>query len=76
MTLSQSDRAIAIALDYLRQIGIVWSHHPSASEVQHAYERILSSVGTRPIEELIDLTIMRDPGSLAAVEVLTKLQPA
>jgi PAS domain S-box-containing protein len=75
-TLSQSDRAIAIALDYLRQIGIEWSHHPSASVVQREYQRILSYVGTRPIEELIDLPIMRDPGSLAAVEVLTKLQPA
>lgn len=75
-TLPQTRRAIAIALDYLRQIGIAWSHHPSASEVQREYERILSYVGIRPIEELFDLTIMGDPGPLAAVEVLTKLQPA
>jgi PAS domain S-box-containing protein len=75
-TLGQSDRAITIALDHLRQTGIVWSPHPSASEVQREYERILSYVGNRSIEELTDLTIMRDPESLAAVEVLTKLQPA
>ena len=40
------------------------------------YERIWSQLGSRPIEDLIDLPLMTDPASLATMDVLTKIGPA
>ena len=73
MTLDQSDRAVAVGLDYLRRLGIEWSPHPTEEEARREYERIWSQLGGRPIEELIELPLMSDPASLATLDVLTKL---
>jgi PAS domain S-box-containing protein len=72
-TLDQSDRAIAIALDYLRRLGIDWSSRPTEEQVRSEFERIWSRLGSRTIEELIDLPLMSDMASLATLDVLTKL---
>ncbi|HEX4340593.1 MAG TPA: AAA family ATPase [Polyangiaceae bacterium] len=72
-TLDQSDRAVAVCLDYLRQVGIEWSPHPNEEEVRREYESIGSRLAGRTIEELIDLPPMEDVASLATAEVLTKL---
>ena len=72
LTLDQSSRAVAVCLDYLRHVGIEWSLHPTEEEVRREYERIWSLLGSRTIEELIDLPLMDDPASLATVEVLTR----
>ncbi|WP_175154044.1 ATP-binding protein, partial [Paraburkholderia ultramafica] len=72
-TLSQSDRAVTICLDYLRHVGIEWSPHPQDEEARREYERIWSLLGSRTIEELIDLPLMEDAASLATVEALGKL---
>jgi PAS domain S-box-containing protein len=72
-TLDQSDRAIAIALEYLRRVGIDWCSRPTEEEVRCEFERIWSRVGSRAIEELIELPLMNDPASLATLDVLTKL---
>ena len=61
-TLDQSGRAVAVCLDYLRHLGIEWSPHPTEEEVRREYERIWSLLGSRTIEELIDLPLMRRPG--------------
>ncbi|MBB5464936.1 PAS domain S-box-containing protein [Paraburkholderia sp. CI2] len=71
-TLDQSGRAAAVGLNYLRQVGINWSHHPTDEETQHEYELIWSQLGSRPIEALLDLPLMSDPASLATVDVLIK----
>ena len=76
MTLSQSDRAVEVALDYLRYLGVEWSPHPVAQEAREEYDRIWINLGSRPIEQLIDLPLMSDPVSLATMDVLTKLLPA
>jgi predicted ATPase len=70
--LGQSDRAVAVCLDYLRHLGVEWSPHPTAEEVRHEYERLWSQLGNRDIEDLIDLPLMSDPVSLATLDVLTK----
>ena len=75
MTLDQSSRAIAVGLDYLRHQGIDWSPHPTEEEARREYERIWSQLGSRTIEALIELPLMRDPASLATMDVLTKLKP-
>jgi PAS domain S-box-containing protein len=74
-TLNRSDRAIAVALDYLRCVGIDWSPHPTVEEVRQEYEQIWSRLGSRTVEDLIDLPLMSDAESLATVEVLTKMWP-
>src|SRR6266481_5607971 len=74
-TLDQSSRAIAVGLDYLRHLGIDWSAHPKEDETRREYERIWSQLGSRMIEDLIELPLMSDPASLATMDVLTKIGP-
>ncbi|MBV8472047.1 MAG: PAS domain S-box protein [Hyphomicrobiales bacterium] len=69
--LGASDRAIELGLEYLRHVGIDWAAHPTAVEARREYERIWSQLGDREIEDLIDLPRMRDPESLATLDVLT-----
>ena len=52
-----------------------WSPHPTEEEARREYERIWSQLGSRTIEELIDLPLMSDPVSLATLDVLTKVVP-
>jgi PAS domain S-box-containing protein len=75
-TLDRSERAVAAGLDYLRQVGVDWPAHPSTEEARREYERIWSQLGSRTIEELIDLPLMSDPALLATLDVLIKLKPA
>ena len=72
MVLYQSDHAVAVCLDYLRHLGITWPLHPTDEEVRREYERIWPRLGSRSIEELIDLPLMRDAVSLATLDVLAK----
>ena len=69
------DRAVAVCLDYLRHLGVEWSPHPTEEEARREYERIWSQLGSRTIEELIELPLMSDPASLATLDVLTKIFP-
>jgi len=75
VTLDQTDRAIAVGLGYLRDLGAEWSPHPSEEEAMREYDRIWSQLGTRAIEDLIELPILRDPASLATLDILTQLLP-
>jgi PAS domain S-box-containing protein len=76
-TLDQSGRAVAVCLDYLRDLGVEWSPHPTDEDVRREYERTWSQLGSRAIEDLIGLPVMTDPASLATLDVLTKvLSPA
>jgi PAS domain S-box-containing protein len=72
-TLDQSSRAIAVGLEYLRHLGINWSPHPTNEEARREYEQVWSQLGSRMIEDLIDLPLMSDPASLATMDVLTKM---
>ena len=74
-TLDQSDRAVAVCLDYLRHLGVGWSPNPTEDEGRREYERIWSRLGSRAIEQLIELPLMSDPTSLATLDVLTKVLP-
>ena len=70
-TLDRSDRAVEVGLEYLRRVGIEWSPHPSNDEVSLEYERIWQQLGSRSIEELIDLPKVADPDWRATLDVLT-----
>jgi PAS domain S-box-containing protein len=68
----QLDRAVGVALDYLRHVGIECSPHPTEDEVRREYQQIWSHLGSRTIEDIADLPLMTDPESLATLEVLSK----
>src|SRR5262244_1128132 len=74
-TLDRSDRAIDVGLTYLCHLGVEWSPHPTEEEARREYERMWALLGSREIEELIDLPVMSDPVSLAMLDVLTKIVP-
>jgi predicted ATPase/GAF domain-containing protein len=74
-TLGRSDRAVEVCLEYLRRTGVHWSPHPSKDEVTREYEMIWRELGSRSIEELVDLPEMTDPDCRATVDVLTSIMP-
>ncbi|PSO24786.1 AAA family ATPase [Bradyrhizobium sp. MOS002] len=74
--LARSARALDVVLEYLRQVGIEWSPHPSDHDVRQEFDRLWQQLGTRPIESLIDLPVMNDTGTLATMNVLSKLVPS
>jgi predicted ATPase len=72
-TLDQSHRAVAVALDYLRHVGIEWSPHPTENEARREYEQTWSQLGSREIQHVTESPLMSDPESVATVDVLTKV---
>jgi PAS domain S-box-containing protein len=72
-TLDRSDRGVEVCLEFLRSGGTDWSAHPTKGEVQQEYERIWSRLGSRSIEDLVDLPLMSDPETLATLDVLTEV---
>ena len=73
-TLNRSERAVEAGLEYLRQVGIDWSPHPTDDDVRQEYERIWRQLGDRPIEALVDLPLMTDPVCRATLDVLTAVE--
>ena len=74
--LARSERAVDVGLEYLAQFGIKWSSHPTDDDVGQEYEKLWQLLGTRSIEDLIDLPLMSDTGARATMNVLTKLMPS
>jgi PAS domain S-box-containing protein len=73
-TLGQGSRAVEVSLDYLRRAGIDWSPHPTEDEARCEYERVLTRLGSRTIDDLIEMPLMSDPASLATMGVLNKME--
>ncbi len=71
--LGACDRAVAVGLEYLRHVDIDWAAHPTPQEAHREYERIWSQLGSRQIEEIIDLPLTNDPESLGTLDVLINL---
>jgi predicted ATPase len=72
-TLDRRDRGVEVCLKYLQRGGTDCAPHPTSDEVRREYDRIWSQLGSRSIEELIDLPLMNNPDSLAALDVLTEV---
>jgi PAS domain S-box-containing protein len=72
-TLDRSDRGVEVCLEYQRREGVHWRPHPTHNEVRQEYERIWQQLGSRSIEELIDLPLMNSPESRASIDVLTEV---
>jgi predicted ATPase/signal transduction histidine kinase len=74
MALDRIDRAVEASLEYLRRAGTEWSAHPTSDELRTEYDRIWQQLGSRAIEELVDLPAMTDPDRRATMDVLTLAQ--
>jgi len=70
---SENPKAVDSALACLKLLGIDIPAHPSWEEVQAEYETLWRKLEGRPIEDLIDLPLMRDPELQAATRVLCAL---
>ncbi|CCM77279.1 AAA family ATPase [Rhizobium mesoamericanum] len=70
LTLGDQDKAVEVALEYLRDFGIEWTAHPADDEVRAGVEELYRQLAGRPVNKLVELPRMRDPDWLAAMEVL------
>src|SRR4029453_749154 len=74
--LGDGDRAVAVGLECLPNVGITWPAHPTEGMARAEYERIWSRLGGRAIEDLVDLPLMQDLETRAVLDVLTRLLPS
>lgn len=72
-TLDQNERGVEVALEYLRNGGTDWSMHPTREEVVREYDRIWSQLGSRKVDEPLDLPLMTDPNVLYTMDVLNEI---
>lgn len=71
--ISRSEQAIDVFLGYLRRHGTAWPKHPSREDVAHEYGLLLAQLGSRQIEELIDLPRLDDARVLDMLDVFTEI---
>ncbi|NHL69183.1 AAA family ATPase [Burkholderia ambifaria] len=74
--LDQSDDAIAVALEYLRCVGITSSAHPSDQDVLDEYAQLHRRAANLTVDDIAGLPAMVDPLALTTLEVLTRLLSA
>jgi PAS domain S-box-containing protein len=70
---SENPQAVDSALASLKLFGIDIPAHPSWEQVQAEYDTVWRNLEGRPIEDLIDLPLMKDPELQAATRVLCAL---
>jgi PAS domain S-box-containing protein len=75
-TMTDLERAPGVGLEYLRRVGIEWSAHPGKEDALREYERMRSLLGSRSIEELIDLPLVSDATAIATIDVLVRMVPS
>ena len=68
----KSDRAVDVFLEWLRRDGTVWSRHPTREDAMREYERIWTLLGSRQIEDLVDLPLITDPEVLDTLDVFSE----
>jgi PAS domain S-box-containing protein len=71
--LDRSDRGVEVSLEFLRNRGTDWSPRPTSDVVRREYDRIWSQIGSRQIEDLIDLPLMTNPDVLDVLDVLVEV---
>src|SRR5262249_8363732 len=74
--LDRSDHGVEVCLEFLRSRGTDWSPHPPSDEVRREYDRIWSQIGSRQIEDLIDMPLMTNPDVLDVLDVLVEVLSA
>ena len=72
-TLDRCDRAVEVFLEWLLNQGTAWSNRPSRDDVLREYERIWALLGSRQIEDLMDLPLVVDSEVLDTLDVFTEI---
>ena len=72
-TLDRSDRGVEVFLDYLRHASMDWPLRPTRDEVMREYDRVWTLMGSRQIEELVDLPLVTNPDVLDVLDVFTEV---
>jgi PAS domain S-box-containing protein len=70
---SDNPQAVDSALTCLRLFGIDVPAHPAREQVQAEYETIWRNLEGRPVESLVDLSLMTDPELQAAMRLFSAL---
>jgi predicted ATPase len=73
--LGRMDRAIEVGLEYLKEVGVKWTPHPSREQVLQEYEPILLEIRSGSIEERTCYPPLKDRDRLATFDVLSALLP-
>src|SRR5215472_9634459 len=74
-TVDRSDRAVEVFLEYWRGRGTDWSPYPTEEEVRREYDQVWSLLGSRQIEELVDLPLITKPDVLDVLDVFVAIAP-
>jgi predicted ATPase/transcriptional regulator with GAF, ATPase, and Fis domain len=67
----KSDRALDVFLEWLHRDGTDWSRHPTREDALGEYARIWTLLGSRQIEDLVDLPLITDPEVLDTLDVFS-----
>jgi len=70
--LDRNDIGLDVFLEWLRRDGTVWPKHPTREDAMREYERIWMLLGSRKIEELVELPLITDPDVLDTLDVFTE----
>jgi predicted ATPase/signal transduction histidine kinase/GAF domain-containing protein len=70
---SEHQQAVVTALTCLREFDIHLPEHPTKQDIEAESDAVSHALDGRSIESLIDLPLMNDPESLAAMKVLSVL---
>jgi predicted ATPase/GAF domain-containing protein len=73
LNIAKGQLGVETALECLRQFGFETAPHPTLADVMKEYAAIWQALGSRRIEELLDLPLMDDPEMLAAMRIMGAL---
>jgi PAS domain S-box-containing protein len=73
IVLGQPETAFKVGLAFLEDAGFNLPLDPPDDRVREEYDKVWNKLGTRRIEDLINLPTMNDPKTGAAIEVLNRL---
>ena len=68
----KSDRGLDVFLEWLRRDGTDWSRHPTREDAMREYARIWTLLGSRQIEDLVELPLITDPEVLDTLDVYSE----
>jgi predicted ATPase/signal transduction histidine kinase/tRNA A-37 threonylcarbamoyl transferase component Bud32 len=69
----RSDKAVEAGVAFLRRVGLELSPHPCPQAVTRERERFERALGERSVQAILDLPLMTEPASQAAMDVLQSL---
>ena len=61
-----------VFLEWLRRDGTDWSRHPTREDAMREYARIWTLLGSRQIEDLVELPLITDPEVLDTLDVFSE----